>query len=92
MKDQKDYDTKVCTVQDLIDHLTKNFKPTDKLCMWYEGGAYMNCEHLLKYQLGDTRFLYVKDDKTRFEDENIKKPLDIYGDQHWINDNDVVIV
>ena len=34
------------TVGDLIKHLQDNFKPTDKLCFWDEGGAHMECVHV----------------------------------------------
>lgn len=86
-----DCPVEVCTVKDLIEHLQNNFKPTDKLCRWYEGGAYMNCEHLLKYQLNDLCFLYVKNDKLRLQKMYGTKHDDIYKDCGWINDDDVVI-
>ena len=58
-------DSIIATVGDLVAHFQKNFKPEDRLCFRYEGGAYMNCEHVLKSMLGDTMFKYVKDDKVR---------------------------
>ena len=80
---------KILTVKKLIEHLQTNFKPDDKLCFWYEGGAYMNCEHVLKEQLGDTMFIYVSQDKER--SKKLYPKDDIYEDCHWIKDNDVII-
>jgi hypothetical protein len=58
---------KILTVKKLIEHLQTNFKPDDKLCFWYEGGAYMNCEPVLESMLGDNMFIRVKDDKDRMK-------------------------
>lgn len=55
------------TVKKLIEHLQTNFKPDDKICFWYEGGAYMNCEPVLESMLGDNMFIRVKDDKDRMK-------------------------
>lgn len=77
----------ICTVEDLINHLKANFKPTDKICRWTEGGAYMNCDHVCKNELGQTCFMYVSKDKERLK----HNAEEIYGDQTWINDNDVII-
>jgi hypothetical protein len=86
----EDCDITLCTVGDLIEHLQKNFKPTDKLCYWYEGGAYMNCEHILKEELGHNKFMYVSDDKKRLSEKYPDN--DMYKDCSWIKDNDVIIV
>lgn len=56
------------TVKKLVDYLQANFKPDDKICFWYEGGAYMNCEPALESMLGDNMFIRVKDDKDRMKD------------------------
>ena len=80
------------TVGDLIEHLQTNFKPTDKLCFWDEGGAHMECVHVpddwLEKQM---MFKYVKDDKDRrmalYEDS--KKKVD--EDFEFVSDNDVII-
>jgi hypothetical protein len=58
---------KKLTVKKLIEHLQTNFKPDDKICFWYEGGAYMNCEPVLESMLGDNMFIRVKDDKDRMK-------------------------
>ena len=80
------------TVGDLIKHLQDNFKPTDKLCFWDEGGAHMECVHvpvdLFEKQI---MFKYVKDDKDRrmalYKDS--KKKVD--EDFEFVSDNDVII-
>ena len=80
------------TVGDLIEHLQTNFKPTDKLCFWDEGGAHMECVHVpddwLEKQM---MFKYVKDDKDRrmalYKDS--KKKVD--EDFEFVSDNDVII-
>ena len=80
------------TVGDLIQHLQDNFKPTDKLCFWDEGGAHMECVHVpddwLEKQM---MFKYVKDDKDRrmalYKDS--KKKVD--EDFEFVSDNDVII-
>lgn len=80
------------TVGDLIKHLQDNFKPTDKLCFWDEGGAHMECVHVpddwLEKQM---MFKYVKDDKDRrmalWKDS--KKKVD--EDFEFVSDNDVII-
>ena len=56
---------KKLTVKKLIEYLQNNFNPEDKLCFWYEGGAYMNCEYALENMLGNMMFTYVKNDKER---------------------------
>ena len=80
------------TVGDLIKHLQDNFKPTDKLCFWDEGGAHMECVHVpddwLEKQM---MFKYVKDDNDRrmalYKDS--KKKVD--EDFDFVSDNDVII-
>ena len=64
------------TVKKLIEHLQTNFKPDDKICFWYEGGAYMNCEPVLESMLGDNMFIRVKDDK-----EKMKKRFNMLDDE-----------
>ena len=82
---------KILTVKKLIEHLQTNFKPDDKLCFWYEGGAYMNCEHALENMLNDMMFTYVKNDK-----EKMKKRFNMTDDElsdeyKNVDDNDVLI-
>ena len=80
------------TVGDLIQHLQDNFKPTDKLCFWDEGGAHMECVHVpddwLEKQM---MFKYVKDDKDRrmalWKDSKEK----VDEDFEFVSDNDVII-
>ena len=80
------------TVGDLIEHLQTNFKPTDKLCFWDEGGAHMECVHVpddcLEKQM---MFKYVKDDKDRrmalWKDSKEK----VDEDFEFVSDNDVII-
>ena len=80
------------TVGDLIEHLQTNFKPTDKLCFWDEGGAYMECVHVpVDWFEKQMMFKYVKDDKDRrmalYKDS--KKKVD--EDFEFVSDNDVII-
>ena len=80
------------TVGDLIKHLQDNFKPTDKLCFWDEGGAHMECVHVpVDWFEKQIMFKYVKDDKDRrmalYKDS--KKKVD--EDFEFVSDNDVII-
>ena len=80
------------TVGDLIKHLQDNFKPTDKLCFWDEGGAHMECVHVpVDWFEKQIMFKYVKDDKDRrmilYKDS--KKKID--EDFGFVSDNDVII-
>ena len=80
------------TVGDLIQHLQDNFKPTDKLCFWDEGGAHMECVHVpVDWFEKQMMFKYVKDDKDRrmalYKDS--KKKVD--EDFEFVSDNDVII-
>ena len=81
----------IATVGDLIAHLQKNFKSEDRLCFWYEGGAYMNCEHVLKSMLGDMMFKYVKDDKIRRTEQHGTSSEDNDEDFEYVSDNDVIV-
>lgn len=82
---------KILTVKKLIEHLQTNFNPDDNLCFWYEGGAYMNCEHVLENMLGNMMFMYVKDDKQRMLKKfNISKD-EVDEEYRNVNDNDVLI-
>jgi hypothetical protein len=82
---------KILTVEKLIEHLQTNFNPTDKLCFWYEGGAYMNCEHVLEDMLGETMFMYVKDDKKRIMEKFNRTKDSVDEDYRNVEDNDVVV-
>ena len=80
------------TVGDLIKHLQDNFKPTDKLCFWYEGGAHMECVHVpVDWFEKQIMFKYVKDDKDRRMAlyKNSKKKVD--EDFEFVSDNDIII-
>lgn len=82
---------KTVTVKDLIKHLQTNFKPDDKLCFWYEGGAYMNCEPIIESMLGDNMFIYVKDDKEKMKKRFNISDDEITEDYRNVNDNYVLI-
>ena len=80
------------TVGDLIKHLQDNFKPTDKLCFWDEGGAHMECVHVpVDWFEKQIMFKYVKDDKDRRMAlyKNSKKKVD--EDFEFVSDNDIII-
>lgn len=51
------------TVKDLIEYLEKNFKSSDKLCFFDEGGAWCALVNIPEYLIGDWMFTYVKDKK-----------------------------
>jgi hypothetical protein len=82
---------KILTVNKLIEHLQSNFNPEDKLCFWCEGGAYMNCEHVLESMLGDNMFIKIKDDKERMKNKFKISEDDIKEDYKNVNDDDVLI-
>ena len=80
------------TVGDLIKHLQDNFKLTDKLCFWDEGGAHMECVHVpVDWFEKQIMFKYVKDDKDRRMAlyKNSKKKVD--EDFEFVSDNDIII-
>ena len=80
------------TVGDLIKHLQDNFKPTDKLCFWDEGGAHMECVHVpVDWFEKQIMFKYVKDDKDRRVAlyKNSNKKVD--EDFEFVSDNDIII-
>ena len=80
------------TVGDLIKYLQDNFKPTDKLCFWDEGGAHMECVHVpVDWFEKQIMFKYVKDDKDRRMAlyKNSKKKVD--EDFEFVSDNDIII-
>ena len=54
---------KIATVKDLIDHLKNNFKETDMLCFFDDGGAWCELVHLPKSLIGDWMFRRVEDKK-----------------------------
>ena len=64
--------SEIATVADLIEHLQKNFKSSDLLCFFDEGGAWIELEHVPKDFIGSKRWMfnYVKD-KRKYELENI---------------------
>ncbi len=80
------------TVGDLIEHLQTNFKPTDKLCFWDEGGAHMECVHVpddwLEKQM---MFKYVKDYKYRRMALYNEPKEQVDEDFEFVSDNDVII-
>ena len=86
-----DGNSAIATVSDLIAHLQKNFRPEDRLCFWYEGSVYMNCEHVLKSMLGDMMFKYVKDDKVRRTAKHGASPEENAEDFEYVSDNDVIV-
>lgn len=86
METDKDLDKYVATVGDLIKYLQDNCNPNDKLCMFYEGGAYVNLERIPKDFIGDRVFIYVK----KFKEDN-KKILDDDELYNYVKDNDLII-
>ena len=87
-----DKEKPTATVGDLIKHLQDNFKPTDKLCFWDEGGAHMECVHVpVDWFEKQIMFKYVKDDKDRRMAlyKNSKKKVD--EDFEFVSDNDIII-
>jgi len=94
MNDTKSIDKSnyALTVKELIEHLQTNFKSTDKLCFWYEGGAYMNCENVPNDWLKEKRmFVYVKDDKERRMKDYKDSKEKVDEDYEFVDDNDVLI-
>lgn len=87
MKTEESY---IATVGDLINHLQNNFKLTDKLCFTYEGGAYVNCENVLKDMLGDNMFLYVKNEKKRRIEKFKLTQKEADEDFQFVKDEDVL--
>ena len=63
--------SEIATVKDLIEHLQKNFKSSDLLCFFDEGGAWIELEHVPKDFIGNKRWMfnYVAD-KCKYELEN----------------------
>lgn len=63
--------SEIATVKDLIEHLQKNFKSSDLLCFFDEGGAWIELEHVPKNFIGNKRWMfnYVAD-KRKYELEN----------------------
>ena len=63
--------SEIATVKDLIEHLQKNFKSSDLLCFFDEGGAWIELEHVPKNFIGNKRWMfnYVAD-KCKYELEN----------------------
>ena len=80
------------TVGDLIRHLQKNFKPDDKLCFWYEGGAYMNCENIPDDYIGERMFRYVKDCKRDSIKNHKYSKKQVDDDYKYVSDNDVLVI
>jgi len=84
MESKSKEDNLIATVGDLIKYLQDNCKPEDKLCMFYEGGAYINLERIPKTCIGNKLFIYVKNFK------KINKDLedDLYS---YVKDNDLIV-
>jgi hypothetical protein len=82
---------KILTVEKLIEHLQTNFNPTDKLCFWYEGGAYMNCEHALESMLGDMMFVRIKDDKEKMKKRYNMTDTELADEYQNVEDDNVLI-
>lgn len=80
------------TVGDLIRHLQKNFKLEDKLCFWYEGGAYMNCENIPDDYIGERMFKYVKDCKKDTIEQGGLSKKQVDEDYRYVDDNDVLVM
>lgn len=74
------------TVGDLIRHLKKNFKPTDKMCFWDESGDHMECVSIPRDYIGKVMFRYIKDNKKKLE--NVKEAESFY---EFVNDDDVLV-
>lgn len=56
-------DKEIVKVKDLIQYLKDNFQPSDFLCFFDEGGAWVELEHVHKSFIGDRRWMFnrVKD-------------------------------
>ena len=86
MESKEELDKHIATVGDLIKYLQNNCNPDDKLCMFYEGGAYINLERVPKDFLGERLFTYVKDFKKKTENDKLGE--DLYD---YVKDNDLII-
>lgn len=84
--------SRIATVEDLVKHLMDNFRLSDILCYWHEGGAWCECEHIHKNDLENWMLYKVKDEKKRrleSGDEALMKYAE--HDYRNVNDEDVVI-
>lgn len=90
----------IATVKDLIEHLQKNFKPTDLFCFFDEGGAWCELVHVPKTFIGDVKWMfnYVKDKRqheldnpccAKADEEHMKKI--ITDDYKNVRDDGVVV-
>lgn len=82
----KETDKYVATVQELIEHLQKNFKPNDKLCFFDEGGAYINLCRMPKDFIGERFFITVKQFKDQTKNDDLGD--DLYD---FVNDDDIIV-
>ena len=86
---------KIATVSDLINHLENNFKSTDLLSWFDEGGAWCEVYHLYRSQIGTDFFKYVKtmrNDRLVHEAKDNQELKDlIISEYKNVDDNDVVI-
>ena len=80
----------IATVGDLIAHLQK-FDKDAKLCFWDEGGAHMECVHILKDMLGDMMFKTIADDKIRRKNNFNESDEDLAEDFEFVDDADVLM-
>ena len=78
------------TVGDLISHL-QTLDKNAKLCFWDEGGAHMECVHVMKDMLGDMMFKTVADDKARRKKTFGDSDRQLAEDFEFVDDTDVLV-
>jgi len=88
------------TVKELIDFLEKNFKRSDRLCFFDEGGAWCELVHVPSSFIGDVKrmFNYVKDkrqhelDNPRCHKDDVEHMKEVIKDNYrLVEDHGVVI-
>lgn len=89
-KNNIDENKYVATVGDLIEHLQK-FDKNAKLCFWDEGGAHMECVHILKDMLGDMMFKTVAADKAYRKKTFGDSDKQLEEDFAYVDDADMIV-
>ncbi len=82
---------RIATVNDLIEHLEKNFNPRDKLCFFDYVGARRELVHIPCDFIGDKRWMFnkVKDTKT---DELESYDVGIVNERYRLVDDEDVLI
>ena len=81
----------ILTIKELINYLETNFNPDDKLCRWYERGAYMQCEPVSSSDVGNYMFIKVKDDKNMMKNKYRMTEDEISNEYASVDDDYVLI-